>query len=231
VSAESPHSESHAFLSIYVPKQSGGKHTATRLGAVVAAPDGPEPGICDDPAPPTWWLTSYDHVMASELAQLNDAPPADAQRALTACCASPVWVAAMLAARPYPDIERLCERGRAEVATLDWTEVRVALDAHPRIGARVAGTGAEAAWSRQEQAGLRTASEETRAALFDANRDYEERFGHVFLIFATGRTDTEMLAAARSRLGNSEADEQAVVRVELGRIVDLRLRRLAGAKA
>jgi 2-oxo-4-hydroxy-4-carboxy-5-ureidoimidazoline decarboxylase len=168
--------------------------------------------------------------MAPELALLNDAPAADAQRALSACCASPVWVADMLAGRPYIDTEGLCERGATALAALDWTQIRVALDAHPRIGERVAGASTEAGWSRQEQAGLRTASDETRAALVDANRAYEERFGHVFLIFATGRTDGEMLAAARDRLHNTDTDEQAVVRAELGRIVDLRLRRLAGAR-
>jgi 2-oxo-4-hydroxy-4-carboxy-5-ureidoimidazoline decarboxylase len=162
------------------------------------------------------------------LAQFNDAPAGEAGHRLGACCASPVWVAAMVAARPYPDTEGLRAQGQAELARLDWPQVRVALDVHPRIGERVAGTGTEAAWSRQEQAGMRTASEATRAALIEANQAYEERFGHVFLIFATGRSDTEMLAAAQARLGNSDADEQVVVRAELGRIVDLRLRRLAG---
>ena len=50
------------------------------------------------------------------------------------------------------------------------------------------------------------ASDEVRAALVEANRAYEERFGHVFLIFATGRTDTEMLAAAQQRLGQRRGD-------------------------
>jgi 2-oxo-4-hydroxy-4-carboxy-5-ureidoimidazoline decarboxylase len=71
-----------------------------------------------------------------------------------------------------------------------------------------------------------TATEEVKAALAEANRAYEERFGHVFLIFATGRTDTEMLAAARRRLGNDDATERDVVRGELRRIIGLRLDRL-----
>jgi len=70
------------------------------------------------------------------------------------------------------------------------------------------------------------ATESTRAALVAANRAYEERFGHVFLIFATGKSDTEMLAAARERIGHDEATERGVVRAELGRIVGLRLTKL-----
>jgi 2-oxo-4-hydroxy-4-carboxy-5-ureidoimidazoline decarboxylase len=163
----------------------------------------------------------------SGLSQLNRASWQEAGNLLRACCAAPNWVVSMVAARPYAESEALRQRGAAELAELDWSQIRLALDAHPRIGERVSGTGAEADWSRREQAGMRTATDEVRTALVQANRDYEQRFGYVFLIFATGRTDTEMLAAARARLSHSDEQEQAVVRIELGRIVDLRLERLA----
>jgi 2-oxo-4-hydroxy-4-carboxy-5-ureidoimidazoline decarboxylase len=73
---------------------------------------------------------------------------------------------------------------------------------------------------------MATADPATRAALAQANRAYEQRFGHVFLIFASGRTDAELLAAARERLGNPPEVEREVVRTELGRIARLRLERL-----
>jgi 2-oxo-4-hydroxy-4-carboxy-5-ureidoimidazoline decarboxylase len=109
------------------------------------------------------------------------------------------------------------------LAELDWAEVRQAVDAHPRIGERVAGTGREADWSRREQSGMDHAEQDVRLAVVEANRAYEERFGHVFLISATGRTDVEMLAAARLRVGNDDDTERAVVRAELGLIVGRRL--------
>ena len=140
-----------------------------------------------------------------------------------ACCASSAWVAAILAGRPYARRADLLSRSDEVLADLDWADVREALDAHPRIGERVAGTGQEATWSRREQSGMDHASHDVRVALLDANRAYEERFRHVFLIFATGRTDVEMLAAARQRVGNDEATERLVVRSELGRIVARRL--------
>jgi 2-oxo-4-hydroxy-4-carboxy-5-ureidoimidazoline decarboxylase len=117
-------------------------------------------------------------------------------------------------------------RADEALAGLDWSGVRTALDAHPRIGERADGAGREAAWSRSEQSGVDTATDDVRLALIEANRAYEERFGHVFLIFATGRTDTEMLAAAQERLGNDEEVERVVVRGELGRIVGLRVAKL-----
>jgi len=150
----------------------------------------------------------------------------DAERALLACCASPRWAGDVAAGRPYADRATLIDRAGRRLADLDWSEIRTALDAHPRIGDRPRSTGVEAAWSRTEQSGMDTASASVRADLVEANRAYEERFGHVFLIFATGRTDTEMLAAARQRLDNDETTERAVVRGELARIVALRLERL-----
>ncbi|MCI0688015.1 MAG: hypothetical protein L0Y54_12365, partial [Sporichthyaceae bacterium] len=101
-----------------------------------------------------------------------------------------------------------------------------ALAAHPRIGERATGETREAGWSRHEQSAALDASGEVRRALAAANLAYEQRFGHVFLICATGRSDTEMLTAARARLTHDEVTEQGVVRIELGRIVALRLDRL-----
>ncbi len=78
-----------------------------------------------------------------------------------------------------------------------------------------------------EQAGMDGAAADLRAELVAANRAYEERFGHVFLICATGLGAAEMLAALRARYGNDAAAERTVVRAELAKIVDLRLAKLA----
>ena len=112
------------------------------------------------------------------------------------------------------------------LAGLGWADLRPALDAHPRIGERIRRQGTEADWSRREQAGAQNADDATARALVEANEAYEERFGHVFLIFATGKSAGEMLAAARARLRNDEIAEQAAVRAELAKITRLRLERL-----
>ena len=91
-----------------------------------------------------------------------------------------------------------------------------------------AGESRDGEWSRQEQAGVAGASADTLAALAAGNRAYEERFGQVFLICATGLSAAEMLAALRTRLGNDPDTEAKIVREELGKITGLRLQKLLG---
>jgi len=160
------------------------------------------------------------------LAWLHGLAAPDADHELGSCCASPVWAAALVAGRPYPDLAALVARSDEIIAGLAWPEVLLALAAHPRIGQRPTGTGREASWSRREQSGMDTASTEIRAALAEANRAYEDRFGHVLLIFAAGLADGQLLAAARSRLGNDERTERRLVRANLARIAALRVRGL-----
>jgi 2-oxo-4-hydroxy-4-carboxy-5-ureidoimidazoline decarboxylase len=109
---------------------------------------------------------------------------------------------------------------------LPWEEVAIALTAHPRIGDRVSGASAEARSSRREQNGMATAAAELRAAVLAGNRAYEQRFHHVFLIRAAGRSAEEMLAELHRRLANSVDDERTEVTDQLAEITGLRLRRL-----
>ncbi|MFB4296936.1 2-oxo-4-hydroxy-4-carboxy-5-ureidoimidazoline decarboxylase [Actinomadura sp. NTSP31] len=164
---------------------------------------------------------------------------------LLACCASRRWAAEVAAGRPYADLAGLRAASAKALAGLAWADVEEALDAHPRIGDRPRSGGdrlrsggdrpgsgdREAAWSRGEQSGMDAAAAELRTALVEGNRAYEERFGHVFLICATGLSAAEMLGALRERLGNDAEAERAVVRTELAKIVDLRLAKLAAEPA
>ncbi|GAA4928105.1 2-oxo-4-hydroxy-4-carboxy-5-ureidoimidazoline decarboxylase [Actinoplanes utahensis] len=160
----------------------------------------------------------------------NALPEERLRAELLACCAAPAWGAAIAAKRPFPDRAGLLAAADAAGRGLSWEDVLAGLSAHPRIGERAAGDSQEAAWSRTEQsAAAQTADDTTRAALVEANRAYEERFGHVFLIFASGRSQAEILAAARERLGNDEAAERAVVTGELRQIALLRLERVLDA--
>jgi 2-oxo-4-hydroxy-4-carboxy-5-ureidoimidazoline decarboxylase len=156
------------------------------------------------------------------LASLNQAPDDDRLRTeLAACCAARSWVAALLAGRPFADQDALFAASDAAVAELTDAGLAEALAAHPRIGDR---TGE--AWSRQEQAGVASASAGLHAELASANAAYEQRFGQVYLVCATGRSAEELLAVCRSRLGNDPATERAVVLAELAKISRLRLGKL-----
>ncbi len=161
-----------------------------------------------------------------ELAAFNTLPADRAVEALLAVCAAPRWAERMTGSRPYASAEALIGEGRSAYDELSWDDLSQALAAHPRIGQRPAGESREAAWSRREQSGVQGAPDDVQVAIAEANRLYEARFGHLFLIFASGKSAPEILAAARERLGHDEATEHGVVRDELRRIVALRLERL-----
>jgi 2-oxo-4-hydroxy-4-carboxy-5-ureidoimidazoline decarboxylase len=159
-------------------------------------------------------------------------PPDRAVEALRACNAAPRFAAEIVAGRPFRSVETLVARAEQVARGLPWDEVAMALAAHPRIGDRVEGSTVEAASSRKEQSSMARADDEVRTALAEGNRAYEERFDHVFLIRASGRTPEEMLAELRRRLGNDEESERAEVTEQLAQITALRVRELvAGASA
>ena len=142
---------------------------------------------------------------------------------LRACCAADAWVNRMSPARPFPSAEDALDLSDEIVLGLDDTAVDQAL-ADPRVGGerRLGGT-TEDRWSRSEQAGALAVDTDVQERLAEGNRRYEERFGHVFLIRAAGRSAEEMLAALDERLGHDDATERDVVRRELAEIVRLRL--------
>ena len=145
---------------------------------------------------------------------------------LRACCAADAWLARIQAARPTPSVKALLDLSDETVLTLDDAALDQALAAHARIGERRLGSTTEDRWSRTEQAGALTAGSSVAEQIAAGNRAYEERFGHVFLIRAAGRSADEMLAALTERLGNDAQTERDVVRRELAEIVRLRLIKL-----
>ncbi|WP_182887845.1 2-oxo-4-hydroxy-4-carboxy-5-ureidoimidazoline decarboxylase [Microbispora sp. H10885] len=145
---------------------------------------------------------------------------------LRSCCASARWVEEVAARGPYRDLDGLRRASGPALAALAWDDVLEALAAHPRIGERPGGAGREAAWSRSEQSGAADAGRGVLDALREGNAAYESRFGHVYLVCATGRDADELLALLRGRLGNDEETERGVVRDELSKIVASRLAKL-----
>jgi 2-oxo-4-hydroxy-4-carboxy-5-ureidoimidazoline decarboxylase len=190
------------------------------------------------------WMSDADLV---PVARLDRAPAADAAELLRPACASTRWIRRLVDGRPHESLDRLIGASDAAMGTLSWPDIEEALAAHPRIGNRAPSGGGESAagepgdgepgdggsqapgrdpedaWSRQEQAGAAGAAPDVQAALRAGNLAYETRFGHIFLICATGQSATDMLAALRQRLSNEPGAEREIVRDELLRIVRLRL--------
>jgi 2-oxo-4-hydroxy-4-carboxy-5-ureidoimidazoline decarboxylase len=150
------------------------------------------------------------------LASFNASAGDEATAVMLSCCASRRFAAAMAAGRPYPSLAAAEAATCAAFASLTWDDVLEAASAHPRIGDRASGQSAA------EQSGV---AEESRAALAAGNTRYEERFGHVFLICATGLSGEQMRAALEERLGNDPDTERTVATAELRKITLLRLRK------
>jgi 2-oxo-4-hydroxy-4-carboxy-5-ureidoimidazoline decarboxylase len=150
------------------------------------------------------------------LASFNAAPGKKAVAAMLACCASRRFASAMAAGRPYASQAAALAAVETVFESLTWPDVLESMNAHPRIGDRASGQSAA------EQSGV---ADESRAALQAGNAAYEKRFGHVFLICATGLSGAQMLTALNQRLKNDEASERVVATAELRKITVLRARK------
>lgn len=165
------------------------------------------------------------------LDELNALSADEAARTFQACAASSRWVAAMLERRPFASREALLMAADAawrELGPNDWRE---AIDAHPRIGETFSphSDAQSRAWSRQEQSGVAGTDTDMRFELAQANREYEARFGHIFLVHATGKGFAEVLRLCRARMRNTPDEELAVAGNELRKIARTRLEKLLGA--
>ncbi|WP_280491331.1 2-oxo-4-hydroxy-4-carboxy-5-ureidoimidazoline decarboxylase [Nocardia asiatica] len=144
-----------------------------------------------------------------------------AYRAVLGCCSSPGFARALVDGRPYRSVEALLDASDTASARLPEAELELALAGHPRIGERP-----RSAASAREQAGVRGAADAVRMALAVGNRAYEERFGHIYLVCASGKSAEELLALLDARLRNDPETEREVVREELAKINRIRLRAL-----
>jgi allantoicase len=154
------------------------------------------------------------------LLYLNALFDEEARRFFHTACASTTWIEQMMAGRPYRDVDTVVARATTSFDSLaedDWLQ---AFAGHPRIGDR----GDHVA--NREQSGTSGAGESVLAELAEANRAYEEAHGFTYIVYATGKTADEMLTIARSRLGNTRAEELANAAGEQRAITETRLRRM-----
>ncbi|WHM35798.1 2-oxo-4-hydroxy-4-carboxy-5-ureidoimidazoline decarboxylase [Streptomyces sp. BPTC-684] len=156
------------------------------------------------------------------LARFNTSDDSTALAALHEVCASSVWGSKLLARRPYATADELFAAGDAAMAELTAADLEEAMAGHPPIGRPKPGDPTSA----REQRGMAGATEELKAEMLELNLAYQDRFGHVFLICATGATGEQMRDAMKARIGNTAEAEREIVRAELGKINRIRLTRL-----
>lgn len=166
--------------------------------------------------------------MSEGLKQINNAARENAEADFLNCCGSQKWARKMVEARPFADVGALLEQAAQiwkNLESQDWLE---AFAAHPKIGARTNSRQTEqfARWSHAEQSGASAAAESVISGLDEANRLYEEKFGYIFIVCATGKSAEEMLALCRRRLSNSPAAEIYNAADEQRKITEIRLKKL-----
>jgi 2-oxo-4-hydroxy-4-carboxy-5-ureidoimidazoline decarboxylase len=157
---------------------------------------------------------------------IDRASPEEARRLLARACGSSRWVERMLGRRPFGSREALLSAARAEWDTLDERDWREAFTHHPKIGDREAlreRFPSTHALSAREQAGVDRALDAVLDALADGNRRYEERFGYIFIVCASGLSAGEMLAMLNARLENDPRHEIRIAAGEQAKITALRL--------
>jgi OHCU decarboxylase len=165
------------------------------------------------------------------LARWNALEREEAAREILPCCGARAWADGMARRRPFGGVAELLEAAREVwrgLTAADWME---AFRSHPRIGeSRAAGaaTAKSRQWSSEEQQKVTAGDEEVKAALAAGNRSYEERFGRVFIVCATGKSPNEILQILRRRLQNDEASEMREAADEQQQITRLRLRKWLG---
>lgn len=159
------------------------------------------------------------------LAQFNGLETSLALTLVAPCVAIPSWGEALCGGRPYTQLDDLHHRARHLAARWGESELAQALIAHPRIGEKPQTQDAHSALSRQEQGAVDDRDPLLTQSLQAGNRDYEQRFGRVFLIRAKGRSGEEILATLRRRLENTPAQE---LQASLDQLAEITLLRLTG---
>jgi OHCU decarboxylase len=167
--------------------------------------------------------------MNQSVSRLNRLTRREAETEFLKCCGSTKWARALAQARPFTSqAELLVKSDQVSdgLTSEDWLE---AFRAHPRIGEQKsakAQTEQEQRWSAQEQSAMQAASADTAAQLASRNREYEARFGFIFIVCATGKSPGEMLAILDRRIHNDPQTELQVAAAEQRKITRLRLEKL-----
>ena len=163
---------------------------------------------------------------------INSIPSEQAQAEFLKCCGSRRWAAKMIAQRPFENVEEIVTAADRIWWTLEATDWLEAFDSHPRIGETKAAAPVapeSLSWSETEQSGTRDSTRQTMDELAELNRQYQEKFGFIYIVCATGKSAEEMLAILRERLSNNAATELRNAATEQAKITTLRLNKLLEA--
>jgi allantoicase len=174
-------------------------------------------------------VVSKEAGIERRLGRMNSLVRGEAVAELLSCCGSHAWAAGMADRRPWKSLDEVFLAAHEVWSSLspsDWLE---AFKAHPRIGEKKAERSQDPrakAWSEGEQSGLDAAAMAIKDKLAEGNRAYDAKFGHIYIVCATGKTAEEMLADLMERLGNDAEAEVKVAAGEQSKITRIRLEKM-----
>lgn len=165
----------------------------------------------------------------SNIERLNQLDDAEAVQELLKCCGSQNWAKRMAESRPFQTVAELNSRAADLWWSLDSADWLEAFRSHPKIGEKKAANSLSAqaeSWAGQEQSSVATASEQILSDLASLNTEYEDKFGFIYIVCATGKSPEELLALLKSRLVNQPNDELRIAANEQSKITEIRLKKL-----
>ncbi len=160
------------------------------------------------------------------LHELNTLTRPQLKEVLFSCCGSSSWVSKMLPFFPADDLVELLEDAEEEWFKCTETDWKEAFEQHPKIGETSSEKTASDKWAADEQGTVNMASGPTLEAIAEANKEYEKKFGYIFIVYATGKSADEMLTILNTRLQNTAEVEIEVAADEQNKITKLRLEKL-----
>lgn len=163
------------------------------------------------------------------LADLTALPLTARVEALATCCGATAWVATLSEQFPFASAAALYETAERTWYSLSEADWREAFLHHPKIGDTSAlrdKFASTATWAAGEQGAVQQASQATLAALVAGNEAYEQKFGYIFIVCATGKSANELLALLQARLPNTPPQEIHIAMGEQAKITHLRLQKL-----
>jgi OHCU decarboxylase len=167
--------------------------------------------------------------LQTDIEPLNLLPATEAESELLKCCGSKEWARGVTAERPFESVNDLIAKADRIWWSLEPNAWLEAFQSHPKIGEKIAAAKIAAQsqqWSEDEQSGISNSAQQMIEALAELNRSYEEKFGYIFIVCASGKSSDEMLAILRQRLENNPDEEFRIAGSEQAKITQLRLRKL-----
>ena len=171
-------------------------------------------------------MTESSHLAKDRLGEINSTSLPQLTELFKAVCHSQKWAETMAHSAPFETLEDLKNKGQSaweQCGESDWLE---SLDGHPKIGDKAKGSGLASKWSKGEQSMAQSGDAEVLEKLRQSQSAYQEKFGFIFLICATGLSSQEILASVEERLQHDRSEELRTISQEQAKINQLRLEKL-----